>query len=723
MHGDANQVLKRLTPFTILALTAVAGLAAASVALLIALSQPWLGVRLSVDVESGLVRIADVAPHGSAKVLTPGEPLAKIGGIAIEAGDLVEEPDVAESYVALRRFFERQGQLHAVLRSGTEVTLETVGASAAQVGVTPAPRRPVTSLPPVFWVQIVTGFVSLMVGAWVWSLRRGELPARLLAGAGLGILAAAFSAAVYSSREVALPGGLFHALSALNHFGALAFGVAMVALFLVYPRRLVPVHALWLLPVVYGAIWVMDTAWIGFPGPAEAYHLPTVILMIGILLGAFLQYRASKDDPAARAAVRWFALSVGLCAGTFVTVVLMPNLFGIQPSVSQGYAFVLFGMLFLGVAAGVAHYRLFELEGWAFSILTYFGAVALLVLFDALLISFVAMDRPAAFALSLLVVALIYLPCRDWLARRLMPRWEIDREELFGRIVDVALSKDSVRESHWRQVLQDVFRPLHISSEMKSAPEKPTISEDGLALLLPSIPGFAPLKLSYAHSGRRLFSPHDRRFAAEICAMLTHAIASQNAHEKGATEERMRIARDMHDNMGAQLLSALHSDTPERKDTLIRETISDLRDIVNNAARGGKSIEELLADLKVEAAERLSAADIRLDWRDTCEDGDMMLAPNAAHSLRSVLREIISNTIRHSGARTMRVRFEIQDGTVQLDVSDDGSGLSAGMQGNGSGLSNVEARLLALKGTLVLEDAKPGLAVRARFPLYESEQT
>src|SRR5690606_38954075 len=103
-------------------------------------------------------------------------------------------------------------------------------------------------------------------------------------------------------------------------------------------------------------------------------------------------------------------------------------------------------------------------------------AVALLVLFDALLISFVAMDRPAAFALSLLVVALIYLPCRDWLARRLMPRWEIDREELFGRIVDVALSKDSVRESHWRQVLQDVFRPLHISSEMKSAPEKPTIS-------------------------------------------------------------------------------------------------------------------------------------------------------------------------------------------------------------------------------------------------------
>src|SRR5690606_25199642 len=181
-------------------------------------------------------------------------------------------------------------------------------------------------------------------------------------------------------------------LSAINHFGALVFGVAMVALFLTYPRRLLPVRALWLLPVVYGTIWAMDTGWIGFPGPAEGYHLPTVTLMIGIMLGAFLQYRASRDDPAARAAIRWFALSVGLCAGTFVTVVLMPNLFGMRPSVSQGYAFVLFGMLFLGVAAGVARYRLFELEGWAFSILSYFGAVMLLVLFDAALIFFVAMD-------------------------------------------------------------------------------------------------------------------------------------------------------------------------------------------------------------------------------------------------------------------------------------------------------------------------------------------
>jgi signal transduction histidine kinase len=690
------QVVKRLTPFAVLVLTALVALAAASAALVVALDRPWLGLTLSVDGRYDFVRIDAVAPDGPARSLPPGLPLVRIGGIALETGDLVEEPDVAESYAALKRFLERQSELHAALAQ-PDVTLETGGASAVQIVVTPAPRRPVASLPPVFWVQIATGLVSMMVGAWVWSLRRGELSAGLLALAGAGVLVSAFPAAVYSSREIAVPDGLFRALSAINHFGALVFGVAMVALFLTYPRRLLPVRALWLLPVVYGTIWAMDTGWIGFPGPAEGYHLPTVTLMIGIMLGAFLQYRASRDDPAARAAIRWFALSVGLCAGTFVTVVLMPNLFGMRPSVSQGYAFVLFGMLFLGVAAGVARYRLFELEGWAFSILSSFGAVTLLVLFDAALISFVAMDRPAAFALSLLVVALVYLPCRDWLARRLMPRREIDRKELFGRIVDIALTRDDAQESRWRQVLQDAFRPLHMSGWAKEAPKEPAVVEDGLTLLLPGISGLPPLSLSYAHSGRRLFSPHDRRFAAEICAMLAHAIASRNA----------------------QLLSALHSETSERKDTLIRETISDLRDIVNNAARGGKTIEELLADLKVEALERLAAADIRLDWRDACEDGSVTLAPNVAHSLRSVLREIVSTTIRHSGAGTMRVRFETRDGIAHLDLSDDGRGLVADRQGKGNGLSNIEARLMALRGTLVFADAGPGLVVRARFPLNE----
>jgi hypothetical protein len=193
------QVVKRLTPFAVLVLTALVALAAASAALVVALDRPWLGLTLSVDGRYDFVRIDAVAPDGPARSLPPGLPLVRIGGIALETGDLVEEPDVAESYAALKRFLERQSELHAALAQ-PDVTLETGGASAVQIVVTPAPRRPVASLPPVFWVQIATGLVSMMVGAWVWSLRRGELSAGLLALAGAGVLVSAFPAAVYSSR-------------------------------------------------------------------------------------------------------------------------------------------------------------------------------------------------------------------------------------------------------------------------------------------------------------------------------------------------------------------------------------------------------------------------------------------------------------------------------------------------------------------------------------------
>lgn len=485
-----------------------------------------------------------------------------------------------------------------------------------------------------------------------------------------------------------------------------------------------------LLPLIYGVVRVMDTAWVVFPGPAEGNHLPTVTLMIALLAGAVLQYRASRDDSIARGADRWFALLVGLCAGTFVTVVLMPNLFGMRPSVSQGPAFVLFGMLFLGVAAGVTRYRLFELESWAFSILGYFGAVVLL---DAALISFVAMERPAAFALSLLVVALVYLLCRDRLPRWLMAKRDIDREALFGRIVNVALARASERLAEWRRVLQDAFHPLQMrDGDGEGGTGKPVITTDGLSLEIPGLLGLSPVTLSHAHVARRLFNPKDRRLAAEIYAMLAHAIGSCNAHEKGAAEERLRIDRDMHDNIGAQLLSALYSTAPERKDTMIRKTVSDLRDIVNNAACGGKTLGELQADLRAEALERLSAADIRLDWRDDCTEEDPMLTPNTAHSLRSVLREIISNMIRHSGATATRRHFAIRDGIVHLDARDNGHGLQPGTVGNStvgnssggnsSGFSNLEARLPALKGALALEDAGSGLAVRARFSLIGGAQ-
>ncbi len=711
-------MVRKLTPVMLLVCALSLSLLAVTIMTALSLRQPWLGVKFSPDPERGLVIVEAVEPDGPGAELTVGAPVFAIADVALEAGDLVEEPDVAESYIALRHFFARQSELYNPITK-PQVLVQTAGNAAASVEIKPASSRPITSLPPVYWVQIATGVFSVLIGTWIWSLRRDEHSARLLAVAGAGIMLSAFPAAVYSTREIALDGTVFRLLSAINHFGTFTFGVAMFALLLVYPRPIVQMRSLWLLPAVFGVIWVFDIAGLGAAGPAYGHHLPAVVLMIGILLAAFLQYRLCIKDPVACAAIRWFGLSVCLCAGTFVAMVLLPNLFGWQASISQGYAFVLFGILFAGVAVGVQRYRLFELETWAFSILTYFGAVVTLITVDAGLIAFIALDRPAAFALSLILVALVYLPCRDWIAKRLTKRQDIDREDLFSQIVDIAMSGEALRQDRWKETLQKVFNPLQISQAADGAELEPSIASDGVELVLPAMPDLPALKLSHASMGRRLFTPRDRRFAAEICTMLRHAIHSRNAQETGATQERLRIARDMHDNMGAQLLSALHSETVEKKDTLIRQTISDLRDIVNNAARGGKTLSELLADLKNESAERLSAAGIELVWQEADLDDQIVLSPNAAYSLRSVCRELVSNSIRHSGATTMWLRCELRHHNLEFSAKDDGRGIDVGQIDTGNGLVNIEARLLALKGHLSLSNLNPGLNVRACFPLEE----
>lgn len=309
------------------------------------------------------------------------------------------------TYAEFGEFLARQDRLAALLRSES-VTLHL--GDGGEHALRPAPSRPLSSLPAAFWVQLFVGAASFVIGAWVWSLRRGDLATRLLAAVGASTLVFSFAAATYSTRELALDGGLFRALSALNHFGALSFGACMIALFLSYPRRLVAPRWLLLLPAIIFPWWLADTLRLGFAGTPTGSHLPTSLEMLGILLAAGLQFWKTRGDARARAALRWFALSVAVGAGAFVFLVVAPNLFGAAPVLSQGYAFLFFLLVFVGVALGVARYRLFELETWAFRVLFYLGGVALLLALDSLLIFAAAMDRTPALGLSLAVVALLF---------------------------------------------------------------------------------------------------------------------------------------------------------------------------------------------------------------------------------------------------------------------------------------------------------------------------
>src|SRR5699024_5770749 len=114
--------------------------------------------------------------------------------------------------------------------------------------------RGLGDLPAVFWFQQAVGMLALLVGGWVLALRAFMPGAMMFGLTSLFVPVFALSASVYSTRFIALEGGLFGLLSGVNHFGAVAFGAALVGLFLMYPRPLVRARWLWLVFGGYGVL-------------------------------------------------------------------------------------------------------------------------------------------------------------------------------------------------------------------------------------------------------------------------------------------------------------------------------------------------------------------------------------------------------------------------------------------------------------------------------------
>src|SRR5690606_15912257 len=140
-------------------------------------------------------------------------------------------------------------------------------------------------------------------------------------------------------------------------------------------------------------------------------------------------------------------------------------------------------------------------------------------------------ERAPAFALSLLIVAMTWLPLRDMLARLVLRRIEPERGNLFRQVMDVALTPPG-RDQHarWRALLEDALRPLGIAP-CKRAPA-PALIDDGLALIVPGAGRLPSYRLDYADAGRKLFSLRDADLAAELSAMLANALESREAYEK-----------------------------------------------------------------------------------------------------------------------------------------------------------------------------------------------
>jgi len=713
------------SPAFIVTAVAAAGLLMILLTVLIACRQPYLGLSFAAGGNGRTLELAAVDADGPARALPLPARLRAIAAadgrrMALAPSDLLDDPDVIETYDALDGFYARQSALADLLAAGPlRLEVQRPDGAVAEIPVQPA-RRSLGDLPAPFWVQLLVGLVALVIGGWVWALRPGDPATQLFALAGLGLAICLCPIAFYSAREIAVPGGLFQILLTVSVSGAWLMGAALIGLFLVYPARLAGPRAVALCFALCLSVPVLRLSRLA-PTPLLLAQATAVIALMTLLTVIVLQWRATRHDPRQRAIVRWFGVSVGLGCAAFVAMVNMPLLLGIPAVIPQAYAVATFLLIYGGAALGVARYRLFMLDVLAFRILAFLGAGAFILSLDALLVFGLNVAAGPSLWLAALVLLLFYLPLRDYLWRLLARRPKTDRTRLFQLVTQAAFGSGGAG-ARWERLLRHLFDPLQIAPP-ETAPAAPRLREEGLVLELPAVAGSPPLALRHPRGGSGLFTEADARLAGEIVALLETVHRQRDAYERGVLSERLRIARDLHDDVGARLLSALHM-AEDGTRPVLHAALDDIRTIVAGLGGERKPFGRVIADLRHETARRLEALGIALDWPSPHEaEADIPLSYSAYKNLSSAVRELMSNVMRHAGAARVSVRIACEPGRITAVIRDDGKGCQPAADGarRGNGLGNLTARMELLGGGFHFTSAPGGTEARFWFPLTPAD--
>jgi two-component system sensor histidine kinase UhpB len=191
--------------------------------------------------------------------------------------------------------------------------------------------------------------------------------------------------------------------------------------------------------------------------------------------------------------------------------------------------------------------------------------------------------------------------------------------------------------------------------------------------------------------------------------------------EQVTERERKRIAADLHDDLGAKLLTIVHTSESERISTLAREALEEMRLSVRGLTGKPVRLIDALGDWRAEVVSRLAQAGVEAEWSAPAEELPQTLSARAYVQTTRILREAVSNIIKHSGASHCAVRSSLTAGDFQLVIQDNGRGIPLELDGRldrGHGMSSMKHRAKQLQGQCLVESGPGyGTVIRLTLPL------
>jgi signal transduction histidine kinase len=351
-------------------------------------------------------------------------------------------------------------------------------------------------------------------------------------------------------------------------------------------------------------------------------------------------------------------------------------------------------------------------------------AAAVTASLDRLLSGALPLGQPGSMLIALLLALLLCAGARPWLLEPFRSEGALSMEQMFDRLYRMTRDVESHPErapACLLALLRELFEPLEAA--VLPRPGGPsTASGDGSTLRVPvpdltrpGGPAGQTLELRLAQQGRRLFNREDARLADRIVEQLRRAVAFDHAVERGRCEERVRLAQDLHDDIGARLLTLMYqAQSPEHED-YIRHTLQDLKTLTRGLVASSHRLSDAAGEWKADLQQRLQLAHVGLDWQIHFEQ-DAELGVVAWSGLTRVLRELVSNTIAHSRATQVWATLRLENDRLEITVRDDGIGRNPKAWSQGLGLGGIHKRVRQLGGEVEWCEVQPrGIECRVLF--------
>ena len=621
------------------------------------------------------------------------------------------------------------------------------------------------------------GVVAVGYGwlGWLVAGRRPELPIGWLLLAGGVASALAFTANWWAADAVlvhpgALPGGPLAAWAA-TWLDALRMPLALIAPLVLFPSgRPRSARWRWFLIVLGGMIAALTAvalvagvpAAVG-PRPVSLIDAPGVDkhgwggIAIGAesvarslgLLGALVSFagvawarrRAAGEARRAYTTVLWGAAAVGV---VFVVGALVGPLTAQRHQAPEALYSAATLCVPGAIAVAIARYRIYELRAAVSrSVLAGLVGAALAAVYLVVLAAAAAVSGSRAFSVAgVLAAGAVVLATTPVVTagRHMTRRW-------FGRTAEATAVADrfsggvsaNTAGTEALGVLAEVLREeLRLGSVELAIDGLPSVVVGG-----PDPPAtIQPLEYGQRKIGEVIVTARpgealaraDRQMLADIAhyvAVAAEAIRTsddlhhaQHALETAHSEERRRVRRDLHDGVAPTLASIRLKLTAFRRATAdhglddvvdqVTDTIREVRRIVDGLQPSVLEDLGLLPALQILVADTRQAAGIgvALDAPTSLPE----LPADAANTAYRVVSEALANVMRHSHASRCTVRVALHNGTLDVEVRDDGRGFEPNGSG-GMGLRNIATRAALANGSATISSTLGvGTTVTLRVP-------